>query len=90
MKRIAIRCFNDLPPALKVISPYASRARARARTASELFYGYLFDLRVDWGGFAFMVYFKGTIVPIAALLAETYCEGLLKCGQTAPHAPKPN
>ena len=36
-----------------------------------------------------MVYFKGTIVPIAALWAETYCEGLLKCGQTAPHAPKP-
>ena len=24
---------------------------------------------------------------IAALLAETYCEGLLKCGQTAPHSP---
>ena len=74
------------PPALR--GNFTLRiARARARTASELFYGYLFDLRVDWGGFAFMVYFKGTIVPIAALLAETYCEGLLKCGQTAPHSP---
>jgi len=68
------------PPALKVISIDASRARARARTCLHCLYGYLFDLRVDWGGFAFNAKALVTELRIAALWAETYGKGLLKCG----------
>ena len=49
MKRIAIRCFNDLPPALKVISPYASRARARAYLPSlSLWVPFRSSSRLGW------------------------------------------
>jgi len=78
--------FATAPP---LESNFSRRiARARARTCLHYHYGYLFDLRVDWGGFAFMVDFKGTVLRIAALLAETYCEGLLNADRPPPIPPQ--